>query len=323
LSVPASAVETVLDVATPVRIEGRSPSSIAWRRIRGDRLTMASLYVVAALVLLAVAAPFLKAFDIIDPSTPHPELVQGVGSVPTGPFSGASAAHWLGVVPGVGQDVLARVLYGLTFDFSIALVATMLTVLIGATIGLVAGYSGRWVDATLARAMDLVLAFPQLIMLIALSPVFLGQPPQNSRVVVYLIVVLAVFGWPRLARLVRSEVLSLREQDYVVAARSLGAGPARILWKELLPNLRGTILVYATITMPVFVSAQAALAYLGISLQPPFPTLCTVLTDAVPYVTSDPAYFFVPGVALVLVVLSFNLLGDGIADALNPRSDRF
>jgi peptide/nickel transport system permease protein len=323
LSVPASAVETVLDVATPVRIEGRSPSSIAWRRIRGDRLTMASLYVVAALVLLAVAAPFLKAFDIIDPSTPHPELVQGVGSVPTGPFSGASAAHWLGVVPGVGQDVLARVLYGLTFDFSIALVATMLTVLIGATIGLVAGYSGRWVDATLARAMDLVLAFPQLIMLIALSPVFLGQPPQNSRVVVYLIVVLAVFGWPRLARLVRSEVLSLREQDYVVAARSLGAGPARILWKELLPNLRGTILVYATITMPVFVSAQAALAYLGISLQPPFPTLGTVLTDAVPYVTSDPAYFFVPGVALVLVVLSFNLLGDGIADALNPRSDRF
>jgi peptide/nickel transport system permease protein len=323
LSVPASAVETVLDVATPVRIEGRSPSSIAWRRIRGDRLTMASLYVVAALVLLAVAAPFLKAFDIIDPSTPHPELVQGVGSVPTGPFSGASAAHWLGVVPGVGQDVLARVLYGLTFDFSIALVATVLTVLIGATIGLVAGYSGRWVDATLARAMDLVLAFPQLIMLIALSPVFLGQPPQNSRVVVYLIVVLAVFGWPRLARLVRSEVLSLREQDYVVAARSLGAGPARILWKELLPNLRGTILVYATITMPVFVSAQAALAYLGISLQPPFPTLGTVLTDAVPYVTSDPAYFFVPGVALVLVVLSFNLLGDGIADALNPRSDRF
>ncbi len=323
MSVPASAVETILDVATPVRIEGRSPSSIAWWRIRGDRLTMASLYVVAALVLLAVAAPFLKAFDIIDPSTPHPELVQGVGSVPTGPFSGASAAHWLGVVPGVGQDVLARVLYGLTFDFSIALVATMLTVLIGATIGLVAGYSGRWVDATLARAMDLVLAFPQLIMLIALSPVFLGQPPQNSRVVVYLIVVLAVFGWPRLARLVRSEVLSLREQDYVVAARSLGAGPARILWKELLPNLRGTILVYATITMPVFVSAQAALAYLGISLQPPFPTLGTVLTDAVPYVTSDPAYFFVPGVALVLVVLSFNLLGDGIADALNPRSDRF
>jgi peptide/nickel transport system permease protein len=323
LSVPASAVETVLDVATPVRIEGRSPSSIAWRRIRGDRLTMASLYVVAALVLLAVAAPFLRAFKVIDPSTPHPELVQGVGSVPTGPFSGASTAHWLGVVPGVGQDVLARVLYGLTFDVSIALAATALTVLIGATIGLVAGYSRRWVDATLGRTMDLVLAFPQLLMLIALSPLFLGQPPQNSRVVAYLIVVLAVFGWPRLARLVRSEVLSLREQDYVMAARSLGAGPARILWKELLPNLRGTILVYATITMPAFVSAQAALAYLGISLQPPFPTLGTVLTDAVPYVTSDPAYFFVPGVALVLVVLSFNLLGDGIADALNPRSDRF
>lgn len=322
MSVPVSAVETVLDVATPVRIEGRSPSGIAWRRIRQDRVAMASLCVVAVLVLLAVAAPFLKAFKVIDPSTPHPELVQGVGSVPTGAFSGASAAHWLGVVPGVGQDVLARVLYGLTFDFGIALAATALTVLIGVTIGLVAGYSGRWVDGTLARAMDLVLAFPQLIMLIALSPLFLGQPPQNARVVVYLIVVLAVFGWPRLARVLRSEVLSLREQDYVMAARSLGAGRARILWQELLPNLRGTILVYATITVPVFVSAQAALAYLGISLQPPFPTLGTVLTDAVPYVASDPAYFFVPGVALVLVVLSFNLLGDGIADALNPRSGR-
>jgi peptide/nickel transport system permease protein len=323
MSVPVSAVETVLDVSTPVRIEERSPSGIAWRRIRQDRVTMASLYVVAVLVLLAVAAPFLKAFNVIDPSTPHPELVQGVGSAPTGPFSGASRAHWLGVVPGVGQDVLARVLYGLTFDISIALAATALTVAIGATIGLISGYFGHWLDATLSRAMDLILAFPQLIMLIALSPVFLGQPPQNSRVVVYLIVVLAVFGWPRLARVVRSEVLSLREQDYVMAARSLGAGTARILRKEVLPNLRGTILVYATITMPLFVSAQAALAYLGIGLQPPFPTLGTVLTDAVPYVTSDPAYFFVPGVALVLVVLSFNLLGDGIADALNPRSDRF
>jgi peptide/nickel transport system permease protein len=323
MSVPVSAVETVLDVATPVHIEERSPSGIAWRRIRQDRVTMASLYVVAVLVLLAVAAPFLKAFNVIDPSTPHPELVQGVGSVPTGPFSGASRAHWLGVVPGVGQDVFARVLYGLTFDISIALAATALTVLIGATIGLISGYFGHWLDATLSRAMDLILAFPQLIMLIALSPVFLGQPPQNARVVVYLIVVLAVFGWPRLARVVRSEVMSLREQDYVMAARSLGAGPGRILWKEVFPNLRGTILVYATITMPVFVSAQAALAYLGIGLQPPFPTLGTVLTDAVPYVTSDPAYFFVPGVALVLVVLSFNLLGDGIADALNPRSDRF
>jgi peptide/nickel transport system permease protein len=327
VSVPVSEVETVLDVpdagalaAAP--IEGRSPASLAWRRIRRDRVTMASLCVVVLLLLLAVAAPFLKAFHVIDPSTPHPELVQGVGSVPTGPFSGASAEHWLGVVPGVGQDVLSRVLYGLTFDLSIALAATVLTVLIGTTVGVVAGYSRNWVDSALSRMMDLVLAFPQLIMLIALSPIFLGQPPQNARVVLYLIIVLAVFGWPYLARIVRSEMLSVRNLDYVMAARSLGAGTARILWKELLPNLRGPILVYATIILPVFISSQAALAYLGISLQPPFPTLGSVLNDAVPYVTSDTAYFLVPGVVLVLVVLSFNLLGDGLADALNPRSDR-
>ncbi len=327
MSVPVSEVETVLDVpdtgalaAAP--IEGRSPASLAWRRIRRDRVTMASLCVVVLLLLLAVAAPFLKAFHVIDPSTPHPELVQGVGSVPTGPFSGASAQHWLGVVPGVGQDVLSRVLYGLTFDLSIALAATVLTVLIGTTVGVVAGYSRNWVDSALSRMMDLVLAFPQLIMLIALSPIFLGQPPQNARVVLYLIIVLAVFGWPYLARIVRSEMLSVRNLDYVMAARSLGAGTVRILWKELLPNLRGPILVYATIILPVFISSQAALAYLGISLQPPFPTLGSVLNDAVPYVTSDTAYFLVPGVVLVLVVLSFNLLGDGLADALNPRSDR-
>jgi len=327
VSVPVSEVEAVLDVpdtggVAVVPIEGRSPASLAWRRLRRDRVTMASLAVVILLSLLAVAAPFLKAFHVIDPSTPHPDLVQGVGSLPTGPFSGASTAHWLGVVPGVGQDVLSRVLYGLTFDFTIAIAATALTVLIGTTVGIVAGYTGNWVDAALSRMMDLVLAFPQLIMLIALSPLFLGQPPRNARVVVYLIVVLALFGWPYLARIVRSEVLSMRELDYVMAARSLGAGTGRILWKELLPSLRGPILVYATIILPVFISSEAALAYLGISLQPPFPTLGSVLNDAVPYVTSDTSYFLVPGVALVLVVLSFNLLGDGLGDALNPRSDR-
>lgn len=309
------------DTATPA-IEGRSPSSLVWRRMRRDRVTMASLYVVAFLVLLAVAAPFLKAFGVIDPSTPHPDLVQGVGSLPTGPLSGASAHHWLGVVPGVGQDVLARVLYGLTFDLTIALAATVLTVLIGTTIGVIAGFSRNWLDGALSRFMDLVLAFPQLIMLIALSPIFLGQPPKNARVVVYLIVVLAVFGWPYLARIVRSEVLSLRDLEYIEAARSLGASTRHILWKELLPAVRGPVLVYATILLPVYISSEAALAYLGISLQPPFPTLGSVLNDALPYVTSDTTYFLVPGIALVLVVLAFNLLGDGLGDALNPRSDR-
>lgn len=319
-----SEVEAVFTVGDPATepIQGRSPGGLVWQRLRRDRITMASLAVVVLLVLLAIAAPILRALHVIDPDTPHPELVQGLGSVPTGPFSGASAKHWLGVVPGVGQDVLSRVLFGLTFDFTIAAAATALTVLIGTTVGLVCGYYGRWVDASLSRVTDLVLAFPQLLMLIALSPLFLGQPPRNTRVVVYLIVVLALFGWPYLARVIRSEVLSLRELEYVTAARSLGAGTGRILVRELLPALRGPILVYATIVLPTYVSAEAALAYLGISLQPPFPTLGTVLNDALPYVASDTTYLLVPGVALVLVVLSFNLLGDGLADALSPRSDR-
>lgn len=330
MTVPVSEVDAVFDYERASRpgeavrapIEARSPARIAWQRIRRTPVTLGALAVVVLFFVLAIAAPILNALHVIDPETPHPELVQGVGSTPTGPFSGASSKHWLGVVPGTGQDILARVMYGLTFDLSIAMAATIVTIVVGGVAGLVAGYFGRWVDGVLGRIMDLILAFPQLVMLLALSPLFVGQPPRTGRVVVYIIVVLGFFGWPYFARLIRGEVLSMRQHEYIEAARSLGAGPGRILWKELLPNLRGPILVYATIVLPTYVAGEAALAYLGISLQPPLPTLGSLLDDAVSYATTDPTYFFVPGIALVLVVLAFNLLGDGLGDALNPKAAR-
>jgi len=328
MSVPVSEIESFVEPSEDPTgasgdIEGRSPAQIAWHRIRQDRVTVAALVVVVVIVLMAILAPILHAFHVIDPSTPHPDLVQGLGSIPTGHFGGVSAKHWLGVVPASGTDLLSRVFLGITLDVSIALAATVVTVALGVAAGLAAGYFGKWADGSLGRVMDIILAFPQLLMLLALSPLFIGQPAKNTRVIIYLILVFAVFGWPYFARIIRAEVLSLREREFVEAARSLGARSRRILWKELLPNLRAPMLVYSTIILPTYVAEEAALAYLGVSVDSSTtPTVGNLLSDSVNYSQTDPTYFLIPGVTLVLIVLSFNLLGDGLGDALNPKTDR-
>ena len=328
MSVPVSEIESFVEPSedpTPAagEIEGRSPAQIAWQRIRSDKITVAALVVVIVIVVMAILAPILHAFHVIDPSTPHPDLVQGLGSIPTGRFGGVSAKHWLGVVPASGTDLLSRVVLGITLDLSIALAATVVTVALGVAAGLAAGYFGKWADSSLGRVMDIILAFPQLLMLLALSPLFIGQPAKNARVIIYLILVFAVFGWPYFARIIRADVLSLREREFVEAARSLGARSSRILWKELLPNLRAPMLVYSTIILPTYVAEEAALAYLGVSVDASTtPTVGNLLSDSVNYSQTDPTYFLIPGVTLVLIVLSFNLLGDGLGDALNPRTDR-
>jgi peptide/nickel transport system permease protein len=329
MTVPVSEVDSFVEPSEGTaglsadQIAGRSPGQIAWQRIKRDKVTVGALIVVGVVVVLAILAPILHAFHVLDPSTPHPDLVQGPGSVPTGPFGGVSVKHLLGVVPASGTDLLSRVFLGITLDLSIALAATVMTVAMGVGAGLAAGFYGRWTDGVLGRLMDLILAFPQLLMLLALSPLFIGQPAQNTRVIVYLILVFAIFGWPYFARIVRGEVLSLREREFVEAARSLGARGSRILWKEMLPNLRASMLVYATIIMPTYVAEEAALAYLGVSVDPSTtPTVGNLLSDSVNYSQTDPTYFLVPGLTLVLIVLSFNLLGDGLGDALNPKADR-
>ena len=329
MTVPVSEVDSFVEPSegtaglSPLQIAGRSPTQIAWQRIRRDKVTMGAMVVVIVILVLAVLAPILRAFHVLDPVTPHPDLVQGPGSVPTGPFGGVSVKHLLGVVPASGTDLLSRVSLGITLDLSIALAATVITVLFGVAAGLAAGYFGRWTDGALGRLMDLILAFPQLLMLLALSPLFIGQPAKNARVIVYLIVVFAIFGWPYFARIVRGEVLSLRTREFIEAARSLGASSHRILWKELLPNLRAPMLVYSTIILPTYVAEEAALAYLGVSVDPSTtPTVGNLLSDSVNYSQTDPTYFLIPGLTLVLIVLSFNLLGDGLGDALNPKADR-
>jgi peptide/nickel transport system permease protein len=176
--------------------------------------------------------------------------------------------------------------------------------------------------------MDLILAFPLLLILLAMSPVLTQRleqtfnMPGNVARVTYIILVLSLFGWPYLARIIRGQVLSLREREFVESAVSMGAGTPRILFREILPNLWAPILVYTSIIIPTYIAAEATLSFLGVGLLPPTPSWGAMLSDSVTFYTVDPAYLFIPGTALFIVVLAFNLLGDAIRDALDPRAGR-
>jgi peptide/nickel transport system permease protein/oligopeptide transport system permease protein len=207
----------------------------------------------------------------------------------------------------------------------IAFLATALAVAIGVFFGIISGYFGGWVDAAIARTMDVFLAFPLLVFALAL----VGVIPQtawgltgNSLRLAVLIFIIGFFSWPYMGRIVRGQTLSLREREFVDAARSLGARGPYILFRELLPNLVGPILVYSTLLIPTNILFEAALSYLGVGLIPPTPSWGEMLSDAVTngYYYIDPMYIIIPGLAIFITVMAFNLLGDGLRDALDPRS---
>ena len=310
------------------KIVGRSPWQIARSRLRRDKVSMVALAVVCIYFVVALSAPFLELLDIIDPYGDHPELLRPEDAMPLGNFGGVSSSNWLGVVPQSGWDLLSRLVSGVTLSMLIAVSATVFSIVVGTIVGIVSGYTGGKVDFVLGRFMDFVLAFPQLLMLLALSVVLiekitnLGVPPGNPSRITYLIVVLGFFGFPYFARIIRGQVLSLREREFVEAARSLGARGPRIWFTELLPNLWAPILVYTSLILPANVGTEAALSFLGVGVGTPTPTLGNILTDSVNFLVSDPTYFFLPGMVIFLIVLSFNLLGDGLRDALDPKSDR-
>lgn len=318
-------------VAAPKAIEGRSLGAIAWLRLRRDKLTMVALYIAVFFVIVALVAPLFAKLGWIDAYNGNTELVRGIGSTPTKPWNGIDGDHWFGVEPGTGRDLFARVMLGISTSFTIALGATIIACIVGVVMGIIAGAGGGRLDAFIGRFIDFVLSFPQTLMLIAMSLVIIrgigelispAEPTGNFPRQVYLILFLGLFGWPGLARVIRGQVLSLREREFIEAARSIGSGRMRLYFTEILPNLWAPILVFASLIFPANIGAEAALSFLGVGIQPPLPSLGSILSDSVSYATAAPGFFFIPGGVLIFAVLSFNLLGDGLRDVLDPKAGR-
>jgi peptide/nickel transport system permease protein len=307
---------------------GLSLRQLAWRRLRRDKGAMVAMGLLIFIFLTALLAPVIASIVGVNPyDFDLTALDPAQGSLPAGAWGGVSADHPLGVEPLTGRDLLARLLYGARVSLLIAVTSVVIIGIVGTTVGIVAGYKTGWVDTVIGRSTDLLLAFPQLLMLIALSPVITqrleaaGISSENARIL-YLIIVFAFFGWPYLARLIRGQVLSLREREFVEAAVANGAPTRRILFKEILPNLWAPIIVYVTISIPTIIAAEAALAFLGVGINEPTPSWGKMLADSVRYFAVVPTYLFIPGVALFVVVYAFNVFGDAVRDALDPRTGR-
>ena len=304
-------------------IEGRSLGQIAWRRLRRDKVAMAGGVVVIFLILVAIFGPFL----VQNPNTYNSNLIDPVFSRPIGSWGGISLAHPFGVEPVTGRDMLARIVNGARVSLLIAFLSTALAVGIGVVMGVIAGYFGGWVDALIARMMDIFLAFPLLVFAIALVGVIPSSAfglSGNGLRIGLLIFVIGFFAWPYMGRIIRGQTLSLRQREFVDAARSMGARGPYVLFRELLPNLVGPILVYATLLIPTNILFEAALSYLGVGIIPPQPSWGGMLSDAVTngFYSIDPMYMILPGLAIFITVMAFNLFGDGLRDALDPRGIR-
>jgi len=236
-----------------------------------------------------------------------------------GTWGGVSWDFLLGVEPPFGRDLFTQIIYGSRVSLVVALAATIVAVVIGVVLGVVAGYFGGWVDSLISRLMDLVLSFPYLLLAIALISVL---PPSFGWRITVVIAIIAFFSWPYIGRIVRGQTLSLREREFVEAAKSIGARSPRILFRELLPNLAAPILVYATLIIPTNILFEAALSFLGVGVPPPTPSWGRLLSEAVQFYEFDPLFMIVPGLAIFITVLAFNLFGDGLRDALDPRANR-
>jgi peptide/nickel transport system permease protein/oligopeptide transport system permease protein len=315
--------ESVLAGVDSKKIQGRSLGQIAWMRLKRDKVALTGAVVVVLLILLAIFGPYI----VQNPLTYHENLIDPTFSRPYGTLGGISAAHPFGVEPITGRDLLARVVNGARVSLVIAFLSTALAVGIGMVMGVVAGYFGGWVDSVIARAMDIFLAFPLLVFAIALVGVIPSSAfglSGNSLRIGLLIFVIGFFAWPYMGRIIRGQTLSLREREFVDAARSLGARGPYILFRELLPNLVGPILVYSTLLIPTNILFEAALSYLGVGIIPPTPSWGGMISDAVNngIYSVDPMYMIIPGLAIFITVMAFNLFGDGLRDALDPKSSR-
>lgn len=284
---------------------------------------MAGGATVVILVGAAVFAPLVVDLLGHPPNEYHQTLIDPALQTPNGRFGGMSGDFLFGLEPVNGRDLFSRVLYGARISLLVAFFATALSVVVGVVFGAIAGYFGGWVDTLISRTMDVFLAFPLLLFAIALTGVVpdtaFGLSGDTLRIVL-LIVIIGFFTWPYIGRIIRGQVLSLREREFVEAARAVGARSPWIICRELLPNLIAPITVYATLLIPANILFEAALSFLGVGVRPPTATWGGMLSDAVRVYQIAPQFMFFPGMAIFVTVLAFNLLGDGLRDAFDPRT---
>ena len=312
-STPAPEVDlAAVDPAGERAVEGRSTWQLAWMRLRKDRAAVASAVVILIIVLVAIFAPVFA--NLTGHGVNQQFRTTGLNTY--GQPRSPNGTFLLGT-DDLGRDILVRLAYGARISLYVGVVATLATVAIGAVLGLMAGYLGGIVDSIIARLVDLVLSLPFL--LFAISLVSVTHPG-----LLVVIVVIAVFGWAAVARIVRGQVLSIREKEYIEAARSLGASSWRIMFVDVLPNVTAQLIVYATLLIPVSIVAEASLSFLGLGIPPPTADWGQMLAEVDNQDLYQQAWWFLvfPGVALVITTLAFNILGDGVRDALDPRFER-
>jgi peptide/nickel transport system permease protein len=309
-------------------IVGRSPGQLAWIRLKRDRTARFSAIVLIVASIFALCAPLIERITGTSPTDQFSDQLTNFGALPVGYLGGISGAHPLGLEPGLGRDILMQLVYGLRTSLFIAFTAAAISTTVGVLVGVMGGYARGWLDGLISWFIDLTLAFPFLIFAIAAIPVVENRffsardnIPASFRVGM-IIATFAIFNWTNTARLVRGQVISLREREFVEAARASGAGTWHILLRQLLPNIWAPVLVTVSLNVPAFITAEAALSFVNIGVTEPTPDLGRMIFNSIQYVSADPMYTFIPGVTIFLLVLAFNLFGDALRDALDPKSSR-
>ncbi|MFD7452389.1 ABC transporter permease [Kitasatospora sp. NPDC059827] len=304
--------------AGPAVAAGRGPWRLVLDQLWARGSARFGLVTVGVLVLAAALAGPLSALGGWSPEEFDKRAVDAyLGGMPRGGLGGISTRHWLGVEPITGRDLFARVLHGGQVSLLIAFTATAVVVVTGTLAGVSAGYFGGRTDAVLSRLMDLTMSFPSLIFMIAMMSV-----AKDVNRILLITLVIGLFTWPGIARVVRGQTLSLKHREYVEAARVGGARSWRILTREILPNVSGPVIAYTTLLIPGMIATEAALSYLGVGVRPPTPSWGQMIAESIAHYETDPTYFLIPTAFLFLAVLAFTLLGDALRDILDPRGAR-
>lgn len=315
----------------PAQVAGRSPGQLMWMRFKRDKTGVISAIIVLLFFAVAALAPVISGLYGKDPYTLYGQnsltLLDDFG-YPSGPNGGISSQYWFGIEPILGRDVFTQLLYGMRTSLFTALAVTAPMVFLGVLVGLIGGYFGGKTDYWIGRFTDFMMGLPSQLTIIAVMPVAIAvfvAPDEETPTWVRaaaIILVLTLFGWMSLARLIRSVVMTFREREFVEAAKVSGASPWRILRKELLPNLMSPILVQATYILPSTILTVAFLSFVGVGYVEPTPDWGRMFKVAADIYQQDPTYMFFPGIAMVIFVVAFNLLGDSVNDAFDPKSGR-